>query len=387
MEGGTREGDADASRLRQQRLALCRFGEHALRAEDLDGLLHEACETVSEGMGIGLVKILELLPDEGAMLIRAGVGWKDGVVGHVKFGAHEFSPSGYALQTAEPVISRDVENEQRFAIPAVLREHGVRSMINVGIAGDAGGWGVLEVDSPEGRQFCEDDIVFLQNYANFLSAAIRRLKTHNELQAALENNRVLLRELQHRIRNMLANVRALAAVSTRTSTNLDEFSAAFDGRLSALIRTQEFLSQEPSSSSGIRDVLQQELDAHGIQSDGKAALKGDDIMLPADTAQALAMAFHELATNATKYGAIRNEHGAIEVSWRIDKGPESGRFVVRWRETGGDGNGPPKRQGLGLRLLERELPRRLGGNSSTVFYNEGLEYTLWFPFPGDATVD
>ena len=120
--------NGEFERLRQQAIALSHFGGHALRTHDLDALLQEAAKLVSEATGIELVKVLELLPDGETMLVRAGVNWNPGVVGHATFGAHRDSPAGYALQENKPVISPDTDTEDRFAVPRLLIEHGVRGV-------------------------------------------------------------------------------------------------------------------------------------------------------------------------------------------------------------------------------------------------------------------
>ena len=105
-----------------------------------------------------------------ARLVRAGVNWNPGVVGHAKIPAQEGSPAGCALHTNQPVITEDTEREVRFEIPKLLIEHSVRSTVNVVIRGEEGPFGVLEVDSRQLREFEQDDIDFLQNYANLLKA-------------------------------------------------------------------------------------------------------------------------------------------------------------------------------------------------------------------------
>ena len=202
--------NGEVERLRKQAMALSHFGGHALRTQDLDALLQEAAKLVSEAIGIELVKVIELLPDQDTMLVRAGVNWNPGVVGHATFGAHRDSPAGYALQENKPVISPDTDREDRFEIPQLLLDHGVTSMVNVVIRGERAAWGVLEVDSRQRRDFNEDDLSFLQNYANLLAAAIERLQTEAELKDAVDRRSILLGELQHRVRNMLLNVRTLA---------------------------------------------------------------------------------------------------------------------------------------------------------------------------------
>jgi len=143
--------NVEIERLRKQAIALSQFGGHALRTQNLDSLLQEASELVSEATGVELVKVLEFLPDRDTMLVRAGVNWGPGVVGQATFGAHRDSPAGYALQKDSPVVSPDTETEDRFEIPRLLLEHGVRSMVNVVIRGERAAWGVLEIDSRQSR--------------------------------------------------------------------------------------------------------------------------------------------------------------------------------------------------------------------------------------------
>ena len=379
--------DGEVERLRQQAIALSHFGGHALRTHDLDALLQEAAKLVSEATGIELVKVLELLPDGETMLVRAGVNWNPGVVGHATFGAHRDSPAGYALQENKPVISPDTDTEDRFEVPRLLIEHGVRSMVNVVIRGERAAWGVLEMDFRQRRDFNEDDISFLQNFANLLAAAIERLQTEMELKDAAEHGSILLGELQHRVRNMLLNVRILARRTAKTSASLEQFVEAFDARLLALARTQELLTQGSAVSAGLEDTLRQELKAHGADYGSRVLLAGPDVRLPPKVVQALGMAFHELATNASKYGALRQDGAQLKVSWRMVPGETANDLLIVWRETGVPLGSPPTRRGFGAETIERSLPYMLGGNSQVEFHADGLECSIRFPLGGEAISD
>ena len=165
----------------QKAAALAEFGIEAFRTDDLDALLTRAAALAGQGLGVKRAKVLELLPSGDKLLIRAGVGWEPDVVGHATIDADRASPAGYALLTGEPVTSEDLENDERFRCPEVLRRHGIRSAVNVIIRGNNGPFGVLEVDSQQTRRFTEDDANFLQSYANLLAAAIDRLRTHHRL--------------------------------------------------------------------------------------------------------------------------------------------------------------------------------------------------------------
>lgn len=135
---------SEAQRLRKQRAVLADFGLRALRTHDLERLLQEATALISEAIEVDLVKIVELLPGGDNMLVRAGVNWQPCVVGHATLGADRRSPAGYALLKGEPVVSRDISTEDRFDIPELLTRHGVRSVVNVVIRGEAAPFGVLE---------------------------------------------------------------------------------------------------------------------------------------------------------------------------------------------------------------------------------------------------
>lgn len=365
-------------KLRRQRGALAEFGKKALRSNNLDDLLQHASTLVSDAMGIELVKVLELLPDRQAMLVRAGVNWNPGVVGNSTLGADGASPGGYALKTDDAVISPDLAAEDRFEIPDLLKEHGVASMVNVVIRGEGEAWGVLEVDARERRDFDQDDIGFLQNYANLLASAVERLKTHAELKDAEERQRVLMHELQHRVQNLLANVRALASRTRQGSGDVEEFAANFDARLVALARTQILLSDAEAGGADLRSAVCQELEAHGAREGQQFSLQGPEVRLRPDAAQTLGLAFHELATNAVKHGALGKAAGTVEISWQVTPLDDGKEVAIRWRELGIQIDTNPSRRGFGSDIIERRVPQMLGGHSRTVFHPDGIECELSF---------
>src|SRR6185503_432429 len=137
--------------------------------------------------------VMEFLPAEIRLVVRAGVGWEKGVVGHATVGADLASPAGYALRTGKPVISNHLENEQRFRTPELLARHGIRRAMNVILQGDGSPYGVLEVDSRSEGEFTERDISFLQGAANLLGMAIERQRMEQSLRAAVERNQLLLK--------------------------------------------------------------------------------------------------------------------------------------------------------------------------------------------------
>jgi GAF domain-containing protein len=158
-------------RLRQQAL-LAELGRRAIATDDVDVLLQEASRLVALGLETSFCKILEYLPDKGTLLVRAGVGWADDVIGSATVGADLNSPAGYALHTGKPVITNDLAKERRFRTPRLLRRHGIQRAINVIVCTGGESFGVLEADSEIGGTFNEHDIDFLQGAANLLGVAI-----------------------------------------------------------------------------------------------------------------------------------------------------------------------------------------------------------------------
>jgi GAF domain-containing protein len=181
--------------LRQQDI-LAKFGELALRSDDLEEILNEACRLVGEALGTDLAKVMELQQDGITLTVRAGVGWKLGVVGEVTVKAKKNSSEGYALQTGEPVTSNDIDNETRFRYADFIIDNGVKALVNVPIGGGSKRpYGVLEVDSRTPRLFGNREISFLRGYANLLAAAVDRLRGAADLrnaQAALKAHEVVL---------------------------------------------------------------------------------------------------------------------------------------------------------------------------------------------------
>jgi len=164
--------------LLRQQTTLARFGELALRSDDLDEILTEACRLAEEALGTDLAKVVELQEDGQTLLVRAGVGWKPGVVGVATIKATDDTSEGLALKTGEPMISPDIATETRFTYPPFLTENGVRAVANVVIIGGKGKppFGILQVDSRKPRQFTENDTAFLRSYANLLAATVDRLR-------------------------------------------------------------------------------------------------------------------------------------------------------------------------------------------------------------------
>src|SRR6478672_5923710 len=238
-------GRALLLRIRQQEL-LAELGVLALQRTSFTDLLDHAARMTAEGLGAEFCKIMEYLPAEKRLLVRAGVGWGEGVVGKATIGADLGSPAGYALQTGKPVISNHLENEERFRTPELLVEHGIRRAMNVILQGDGLPYGVLEVDSRSEGEFSEHDIAFLQGAANILGMAIERQRYERQLKTALDRHQVLLKEISHRVKNSLQIVSGMLHLQASRVDNdaLRAHLAEASGRVSAIGRAYERLSYD-----------------------------------------------------------------------------------------------------------------------------------------------
>ena len=203
--------------LRQQEI-LAKFGELALRSESLDQILTEACRLVGEALETDLAKVMELQADGKTLLVRAGVGWKDNVVGKVTVEALAHSSEGYALSTGEPVISDDIATETRFEYADFIKDNGVRAIVSVIILGaeDKPPFGILQVDSKVPRHFGDSDTRFLRGYANLIAAAVDRLHVADDVRAA--QTALLAREAELQALNETLELR----VTERTAALMAE---------------------------------------------------------------------------------------------------------------------------------------------------------------------
>ena len=370
-------------KLKLQRAALADFGLFAFKCDDIDTLLLRAAELVSDALDVPLVKVLEHRPERGEMLVRSGVNWRPGVVGHETFGDHERSPGGHALRTDQPVVSPDVAAEDRFEIPEVLRRHRVRSMVNVIIAGEEAPFGVLEVDAQEPREFSDDDVAFLRTYANLLAAAIERVRTHDELRRSAREQGVLARELGHRVRNLLGLVRALASLTTTEGRTAEEFRGGFIDRLQALSAAESLVFESSEERADPLALAHEVLAPHRQDDAGKITIEGVSLGLSARQARMFGLALHELATNAAKYGALSVAGGTVRLDWHLETaGGGPSRVSMTWREADGPEITPPERQGFGTRLLEDVVGDELDGKAELLYEPDGLRYHLTFPVDG-----
>ncbi|MDO8801063.1 sensor histidine kinase [Phenylobacterium sp.] len=193
---------------------------------------------------------------------------------------------------------------------------------------------------------------------------------------AEEQQKLLLDELNHRVKNTLATVQSIAAQTLRTSPDPTEFRHAFESRLMALSSTHDLLTASSWRGADLRDILQAEFRPHGVE---RYKLDGPDLGLSPARALALGLLFHELATNAAKYGALSSPEGCVKVRWSVEDVDGDHRLVIGWTEEKGPKVGPPTRKGFGSRLIERSLKGELRGEATLDYLEDGLRCRVVLP--------
>ncbi|MBU1324148.1 MAG: PAS domain-containing protein [Alphaproteobacteria bacterium] len=198
---------------------------------------------------------------------------------------------------------------------------------------------------------------------------------HDVTDAVLADRRqrLMIDELNHRVKNTLATVQSIAMQTARAHAEPERFAERFQARLMALSHTHDLLTRSHWEGADLHDTLQHETAAHGV---ARVLLNGPVVGLKPSAALSLGMIFHELATNAAKYGALSVPDGRVTVDWT--RGPD-GLMTVTWRETGGPPSAPPQRKGFGSRLIERAVRHDLAGDLTTDYGDQGLVAVMRFP--------
>ncbi len=202
----------------------------------------------------------------------------------------------------------------------------------------------------------------------------------DDFKRANDRHRLLVSELQHRVKNILAVVRSISGRSLETSDTLEAFSAHFAGRLDALARTQGVIARRGDEGVELEDVVRDELAASAPADDDRIKVSGPPVLLKDKAAEVFALALHELATNAVKYGALSVPVGRIAVDWRLMNTSEGRRLSLEWRESGVPAlNSRPQRSGFGRDLIEQGLPYDLDAVTSLDFAPGGVRCTVELP--------
>src|SRR3954449_6297061 len=224
---------------------------------------------------------------------------------------------------------------------------------------------------------------------NAVRCATRARQRQREAEAYLlerkrseEHQNLLVRELQHRVKNTLATVQALLRATSRSASTVEDFKRVFEDRVLSLSRTHNLLVETSWRTACLREILCSELGPYDDGAGTRVLLAGPVLELPAELAVPIGMAIHELTTNAAKYGAFSTSRGWLEVEWDV-QGQDGGRKLeLWWSEHDGPPVEPPSRKGFGSRLIQRLLTTQCRAEFEFAFDRPGLRFQMSVPLIG-----
>ncbi|HMN51433.1 MAG TPA: HWE histidine kinase domain-containing protein [Xanthobacteraceae bacterium] len=199
-----------------------------------------------------------------------------------------------------------------------------------------------------------------------------------ERKAGEEHLRLLMRELTHRSKNLLAVIQALARQTSRHAGSVDAFLEQFSERLQALSRSHDLLVQEQWHSASLTELIRSQLGHYLDREDSRVTVSGPDVHLKPEAAQSLGLALHEMAVNAAKYGALSVPGGNVSIIWEDSAAPDGG-ITIRWLERGGPPVEQPKKHGFGTIAIQRNLSRALEADVDLNFARDGVACTIAIP--------
>lgn len=203
--------------------------------------------------------------------------------------------------------------------------------------------------------------------------------------AARNRQRLLVGELNHRVKNTLATIQAMASHTMRNVNSVEAFQKAFSGRLRAIAAAHDSIFDQGAGRAELKSLIVRQLDTYAAAEKGRLVLQGDEITLSAAGAHALGLIIHELATNASKYGALSTEQGSIRIAWSSSVEDGNQHVTLVWTEIDGPPVTPPEQTGFGSRLIESTLDHALGGTAAIEYKQDGLQVVISFPLDdGDA---
>jgi PAS domain S-box-containing protein len=193
-----------------------------------------------------------------------------------------------------------------------------------------------------------------------------------------EQQRVLLSELDHRVKNALATVSAVVSHTLNASSSKADFATALDGRVQSMARTHELLSASRWQGISVAELVRRELEPYATS--GNTEINGPEVILRAEAGQVMAMVLHELATNAAKYGALSTLNGRVVIRWgQRPNGHPRCHLVLEWREVGGPAVVAPGNTGFGTSTIRDVIPYELGGRADLAFAPEGVKCRVELP--------
>jgi two-component sensor histidine kinase len=307
--------------LRRQLTAFSQFSTRSLGESNIEALMLDACLRSRVGLNVTHAKLMEYIPERDRLLLRAGVGWKDGYVGQYQVPPDLDTPIGHAFAFSEPVPIPDYNEEKVYRYPAILKDHGCVASLNVPLRTDRVNFGVLEVDHTSSRSFSPDDVSFLTGLGNTVARAVELRRALLTMEAALDEKQLLIREMNHRIKNNLSLIGAMLSLQARRlpDASVREELRGAVARINNLALVHDRLQLFSSSVTKVDaathfhdlcEMLRSLLPA-GISLTSRCTGS-----IPGDCVESLTLIANELVTNAAKYAFGGRDAGEIVLGYR-----------------------------------------------------------------------
>ncbi len=209
----------------------------------------------------------------------------------------------------------------------------------------------------------------------------------HEARSLEQRQRQLRDTAERRVNEVMSLIRSVARRTVKASAGLDDFALRLDGRLDAIARTQTMIGRDPEAGVDLAEFVFDELRAHAAHEGEQVHIFGPALPLRGEAAGLLALAIHELATNAVEHGALSRQQGRIAVTWSVEKAASGHALRFEWLETGVRvADASPRRQGFGTHLIERTLQQELGATASLGFGRDGVCCTIILPVTADGAL-
>ncbi|WP_340267792.1 PAS domain-containing sensor histidine kinase [Sphingobium mellinum] len=293
-----------------------------------------------------------------------------------------------SLAQDRPVIIEDCEEDPRIDLLArdAFRRAGTRAAIGFPQRKHGKLAGVISVDFQTPRRWSDEELNLMAAVAHRIWDAVERARAETALRRSEEQLRLMVAELQHRVRNILTVVRSVFTRSMESGRELDDMVDHFRGRLDALARAQVIVTQTAAGTADLQNLVRDELISVGVCDGPNVSIDGPDILLDSCVAETLGLAVHELTTNALKYGALKGEGGRLEIGWSVRTDPGGrDRLDLHWNESGVPAVAlTGLREGFGRELIEQALPYRLGATTRLEFRGGGVRCLISVPLDTDT---
>jgi PAS domain S-box-containing protein len=373
-----RQAEAQIERQALESRLMFEIASMAAESDSYEAALRKALESICQITGWPVGHAFVVPPGNPNLLHSSGV-WvesKNGVAAQLRAATNAitFTPGlglpGRILQSGEPLWIADTQAENNFPRKGL----GFRGAFGFPLKAEGRTVAILEFFSEAEAPPEPEILLTVRAIGEQVGRVFERMRTH-------DHRNLLLHELNHRVKNILSVVQAVAQQTFRRSKTVEEAAEALRGRFMAIAKAQDALVSQNAGGAPLSDIIKGALDGSGVPLD-RVSLAGPDLEVSPGNAVTVSLAIHELCTNAFKYGSLSVEGGAVNIRWELGNNADGKPFFFEWREVGGPRVEQPDHKGFGTSLLERGLAAQLGGQISLDYDPAGVVCTFTAPLPG-----